>query len=118
MVLQNSEIYNYCIKMQKAFQDDNRYFPAKINFIIQYNLKQLLIIAESIQQSLTKIQQQYENDEGKIVGKNEELANIELMELSEMKENVNIKKIKLSELNGIELTSQQMEAILFMVEDD
>ena len=118
MVLKNDQIYNYCLNIKKAFENETRHFPAKINFIIQYNLKQLLQVGEAIQEAINKIQREYGNEEGKILGKNEELANAELAELSAMKENIEIKKIKLNDLNGIEFTPQQMNAILFMIEDE
>lgn len=118
MILKNSEIYHYYLKLKKVFDSETRFLPAKIIFKIEYNLKQLLLVAEVIESSIQKIQQEYSNEEGKIVGKNEKLANKELADLSNIKEDIDIKLIPLEELEGIDFTPEQMEALLFMIKEE
>ena len=39
MILKNSEIYHYYLRLKKAFDSETRFLPAKIIFKIEYNLK-------------------------------------------------------------------------------
>ena len=46
------------------------------------------------------------------------MANKELADLSNIKEDIDIKLIPLEELDGIDFTPEQMEALLFMIKEE
>lgn len=111
MKLKNYEIYNYALKLQNIFNDNIQYIPIKLNFIIQKNKKILYNLATEIEYLRLSILQ------NKKLSKDEK--NKELYDLENIEQDVDIKTIKINTLayDNIELTSNQMEAILFMFED-
>lgn len=118
MYLKNGDIYNTLIALEKAFKDETRYFPAKLTFYIEYNKKQLFEASESISASIYKIFKEYGDDSGTIPPEKMEIANAELAELSSIKQKIDIKKISLKDLESMEFTPQQMQALLIMINDE
>lgn len=112
MKLKNYEIYNYTLALQNIFNDNEKYIPIKLNFIIQRNKKILYDLAVEIETERTNI---INNPNLSDEEKNRELYNLENIE-----QDVNIKTVNFEYLadDRIDLTSAQMNAILFMISEE
>lgn len=123
MKLNNVQIYNYVGAYNQAFANFNAYLPAKANFILQKNIAILSAAAEEIEKSRMTIAQHYGqlNEEGNrydIPQENMEAANKELQELFEIEQDLNIKPLSIEAFGDVEFTPIQMQAIMFMIEED
>lgn len=121
MILTNQQIYETYQKLAKVFLNETRYFPAKVNFIIQKNLKTLYEIAQEIENMRLNIINHYgkiHDDDYIIYPENIEQANKELDDLSTVKQEVNILFLTFEDIANIEFTPAQMGAILFMIKED
>lgn len=112
MKLKNYEIYNYTLSLQNIFNDNEKYIPIKLNFIIQRNKKLLYDLAVEIEIERTNI---INNPNLSDEEKNRELYNLENIE-----QDVNIKTVNFEYIadDRIDLTSAQMNAILFMISEE
>lgn len=112
MKLKNHEIYNYTLALQNIFNDNEKYIPIKLNFIIQRNKKLLYDLAVEIETERTNI---INNSNLSVEEKNKELYNLENIE-----QDVNIKTVNFEYIadDRIDLTSAQMNAILFMISEE
>ena len=112
MILKNYEIYNYTLALQNVFNDNEKYIPIKLNFIIQRNKKLLYDLAVEIEYERTYIMNN--------VNLSDEEKNKELYNLENIEQDVNIKTISIDYIadDKIELTSAQMNAILFMFSEE
>lgn len=120
MILTNQQIYETYQKLAKVFLNETRYFPAKVNFIIQKNLKTLYEIAQEIENMRLNIINHYgkiHDDDYIIYPENIEQANKELDDLSTVKQEVNILFLTFEDIANIEFTPAQMGAILFMINE-
>lgn len=112
MKLKNYEIYNYTLSLQNIFNDNEKYIPIKLNFIVQRNKKLLYDLAVEIETERTNI---INNPNLSDEEKNRELYNLENIE-----QDVNIKTVNFEYIadDRIDLTSAQMNAILFMISEE
>lgn len=122
MKIKNNYIYQYYQDLAKAFLEETRYFPVKVNFIIQKNLKILYQVAQEIEDMRLNIIHQYgeiyDNNEYHIFSENVEIANKELNDLANIEQDINILFLTLEDIENIELTPAQMGAILFMIKEN
>lgn len=124
MKLSNREIYNIYTLFEKSFQEDNnkQYLPSKINFFILKNKKLILTAMSEIDLIRKDIIKNYgilqENNEYFIENSNIDLVNNELNDLLSIEQEIDISKIKLSDIENLEFTLEQMEALMFMIEED
>ena len=121
MILTNQQIYEIYQNLAKAFLSETRYFPAKINFIIQKNLKILYEAAQEIENMRLNIISNYgkiDDDNYMIYPENIEQANKELNDLSTIEQKINILYLTFQDIEDIELTPAQMGAILFMIKEE
>ena len=110
MELKNSQIYNYLLQMNNAFNDFNQPLPAKLNFYINKNQQALYNIAIIIEHTRDDIMNTNES---------EELKKYKLQELSDMTQEVDIKMIPLSWItNDLKFTQPQMLSIMWMIDDE
>lgn len=121
----NAEIYSHSTALIKLFGNDNQnYFSAKINFIIQKNKNMLLDKAIEIEQARLEIIQKYghlnEEDSNQFVIPPEkvEIVNQELADLLSIEQELNILTIKIDDLDKVEFTPAQMEVLMFMIEEE
>ena len=123
MLMKNIEIYDSAMKFANAFEDSNMYLPMKLNFYLQKNKKTLMELSRDIEEARIKIASEYGKltedgssysiPESKIAE-----ASKELNDLFELEQEVNIYKIQMDQIpEHVELSTAQMEAILFMIED-
>ena len=97
--------------------------PVRINFYLQKNIQLIQQAAAEIEQTRLDIGAHFGSLNAEGTGYNIPVANIdeanhELNDLFNLKQDLNIHIFKLSDFDGIELTYQQMSAIMFMVEED
>jgi hypothetical protein len=118
----NFEIYNIAKAMTEAFQDGSQYLPVKVNFFIQKNKGTLAALAQDIDNSRIAIVQNYgklneETNQFMVPEENIEAANAELMDLFNIEQEVDIRKISIDSMpDDINLTTAQMEALMFMID--
>jgi hypothetical protein len=119
--MKNLEIYSVASRLMEAFHDSEQKFPVKMNFFLQKNKKTLLALAQEIEEARMTIAQTYGtlSDDGNftIGADNIAKAQEELDQLFNIEQDVNIAKISFDDLDpNMELTSAQMEALMFMIE--
>ena len=123
MLMKNIEIYHNAMQLANAFVGDDVHLPMKINFYMQKNKKVLMDLSKEIEDARLQIAAKYGvlNEEGtsyNIPEENIEEASKELSDLFSLEQEVNIYTIKMEQLpEHIELSTAQMEAMLFMIDD-
>lgn len=123
MQLTNYEIYNYTQKLNNAFADKNQYLPAKINFFIQKNAQSLAAAVQEIEKARLQIIHHYgvENEETntiEIPPENMQKATSEIDDLFSIIQDINIHALDIEKFGDIELTVEQMNALMFMIEGE
>lgn len=124
MKLTNNQIYLYANQLTEAFQDKNQKLPIKINFYLQKNKNLLLTLAQEIEKNRLNIAMTYGNLDQEtqtfiVPQENISKASQELDDLFALEQDVNIYMIDINALNNdYELTTAQMEAIMFMIESN
>lgn len=123
MKLTNQTIYEKATEIQVAFSNETKYIPVRLNFAIQKNLATLTTLQEEIEQARLRIAATYgildeENMRYIIEEDNKDKVNQELNDLFTMEQEVNIKTCTLAQMEDIDLTLEQMQAIMFMIEED
>ena len=122
MKLTNTQIYNYANNLFGAFDDENQKLPIKINFYLQKNKNTLLQLAQDIETSRIEIAKNYgtldeETSQYIVPTEKMEEANKELNDLFNLEQDVQIYTINIDNLSDdITITTAQMEAIMFMIE--
>ena len=123
MKITNNKIYTYANQLIKAFQDGNQKLPVKINFYLQKNKNTLLKLAQEIEESRMEILQSHSSlnssDESLIIPP-EKISEVtkELNDLFNLEQDVNIYMININSLtDDYDMTTAQMEAIMFMIEE-
>lgn len=120
MKLTNYNIYNFVMAYQKAFADFNAYIPAKANFKLQKNINVLSAAAAEIDKLRLEILKQYgEEIDGQITipEQNLEIAQTELNDLFMQEQEIDIKTVNIDDFGSVEFTTDQMQVLMFMIED-
>lgn len=120
MLLLNKQIYEYGQNLYKNFNDIK--MPIKVNFAIQKNLNTFQTLTEEIEQvkkSLCLANGQFLAEEGvyKINPDKIEYVSVELEKLMNITQDINIQKIALKDFEDMQLTGEQMQSLLFMIEE-
>lgn len=118
----NRDIYNYAQLLSQEFlnNDIEVILPIKVNFSLQKNIRLFINAAEEIEQSRqaigrkygTSIDSGYQIPEDKVA-----IAQKEMNDLLEIEQNLEILTISLDALDNVTLTTRQMQAMLFMIDD-
>ena len=123
MKMTNNEIYTITKELIEAFTDTEQKLPITLGFYIQKNKKILVDLAADIETARMNILKEYGifNEEGQTysIPKENSLKTMSaLEELLNIEQEVNIYKIKFSSLPvDLTLTTGQMEALMFMIEE-
>jgi len=122
MKMTNLEIYSNAQALNQAFENFNEYLPVKVNFFMQKNIKAIQELAMDIENSRVEIIQRYgslneETNEFSVPAESIEAANSELIDLFDIEQEVNIRKISLDAFGDIKLSTDQVQALMFMIED-
>lgn len=122
MTLTNNEIYIYAKNLAEAFDDKDQKLPIKINFYLQKNKNTLIELATTIEAARIEIAKNYgtldvEAQQYIIPPEKMDEVNKELVDLLTLEQEVQIYMINIDNLSDdIALTTAQMEAIMFMIE--
>lgn len=123
ITLTNNQIYNYTDSFIKNFSQKDIKFPVKVNFYLLKNQNVLLSLAQEIEQERVNIAQEYgilneETRQYEVPPEKIQEAKKKLNDLFNLTQEVKIYKVKIEDFGNIELTPDQMEALLFMIEDE
>lgn len=121
MKLTNQQIYEYANNLH-IFNGFDIKLPVKISFFMQKNIKVIVEAANEIEESRLSIARSYgaysEEEKSYLIPQEFiAAAQEELNELFSLEQELNIHMFKLSEFENIELTYQQLSAIMFMIEE-
>lgn len=122
-ILTNEEIYLINKQLNESFENSGQYLPAKVNFYIQKNKKKIAELAQEIEESRTQIVINFgessEEDEGKYFIPNEKMGDFqkELNDLLDIEQEIEIKIISIEDIENLHFTFQQMESLMFMIEE-
>lgn len=124
MKLTNLQIYNHANAMLEEFGAEcNIKLPVRINFFLQKNIQTLTTLGKEIETARLNIVQQYGsmNDTGDayiIPNENIAAATEELNELLSLEQDVALRTFKLDDFDSVDLTYKQMNALMFMIDDE
>ena len=119
--MKNNQIYNLAFGINQL-NISNVQMPVRVGFFLQKNIRIIIDAATEIEQAKMSIIAQYgklnESQTGyDIPPEHMEIVNHELNDLFNLEQDLPIHVFKLSDFDGIELTYQQMSAIMFMIEE-
>lgn len=122
MKIKNINIIQFYENLKNSFNDNLKYHPAKIFFIIQKNISMLEILSKDIYRARDIIIKHYGTPNGNesffIPEEVRETTQKELDDLLEIEQEVNILKLKFKDIEDLEFTSNQMEALMFMIDEE
>lgn len=123
MTLTNNEIYVYANALSEQFGQDQVKLPLKVNFYLQKNINELIGLAQDIEKQRMSIASEYgtlneEIQQYEIPEDNITAAQNKLDELFNLTQEVKIYKVKLDAFGDIDLSSAQMQALLFMIDEE
>ena len=123
MTLTNNDIYNYANSLAQEFGQTDVKLPLKVNFYLQKNMKELIELAQDIEKQRIDIASEFgtlneETQQYDIPQENIAPASRKLQDLFDLTQDVKIYKVKLDAFGDTELTSGQMQALLFMIDDE
>ncbi len=122
MTFKNAEIVEMSRQLRESF-NENQNFPAKVIFYIQKNQNILNKLSEEIENVRLSILRQYGdlNEDKTYYILREDFkdeATKKIIDLGEIEQTISLNIISLKDLDNISLTYKQMEAIMFMIEED
>lgn len=122
MKLTNNQIYEYGQKLT-IFTNCNIKMPVRINFHLQKNIQLIQKAAEEIEKTRFEIGAQFGsiNETGTgydIPEENQQIVIQELNDLFNIEQELPLHIFKLEQFDGIELTYQELSAIMFMIEEE
>ena len=119
MILKNENIYSINNTLMETFkeEDNNHYFSAKINFLIQKNKKNIMDAAIAVEKVRLEIINKYKDENNNIPKENIDIVNKELNDLLNIEQEVKVYTIPFEALENIEFTPAQANALMFMIDD-
>lgn len=121
--MSNLDIYNTALGLRDNFNlKRDLYIPAIVNFTIQKNLSTFLRLAEDIEKVRNDIGEKYGrlDESGQsfyVLPENRDMANRELSQLMRLEQTVEIRTIDIRDLQDLKLNSEQMQTLMFMIEE-
>jgi hypothetical protein len=120
--MSNAQIFALSNKFIPMLNSETRYMPAKISYFMHKNRIKLVEQMGLIEEARVNIIKHYGvlNETTGLYDVPDSVlneANKELNELLEIEQDVEISMIKLSDLEGIDFTFEQMEILAFMIEE-
>ena len=122
MLMKNLKIYELATNLNQQFQDKSLKLPIKVNFFLQKNKNLLTTLAQEIEKERIAIVEQYgqynaETNQYTVPSETMEEALKSLEELFGIEQDVNISMVDIDAFSNAELTTGQMECLLFMIND-
>ena len=120
MKITNNNIYNYATNLA-ALNIESK-MPVRINFFLQKNIQTVIAAAQEIDAARMEVAREFgtPNEDGtayNIAPDKMAEAQKELNDLFALEQELNIHIFKLDDFDGIEMTTQQLSAIMFMIEE-
>lgn len=119
--LTNQQIYSIATQLKQSFTDSTLRLPAKVNFMLQKNMVTLYNLAAEIEKARYDILAFYGSvaEDGMITipPEEQEEAQKELFELFDVEQEVNIMTTTIESFGETQLSLQQMEVLMFMIEE-
>ena len=121
MTLTNQKIYEYASGLI-VFNGFDIKLPVKISFFLQKNIKIITEAAQEVNEARLEIARTYgtySEEEGvyNIPTESIPITQSEINDLFNLEQDLNIHIFKLDDFDNIELTYQQLSAIMFMIEE-
>lgn len=121
----NKEILEYATSLHNTFLNSNKeiVLPIKVNFYLQKNIKLFMEMAEEVEAARLTIGEKYgeynSESESYIIQDSDNLlkAQKELNTLFSLTQNLELYTISLEDLEDTKLTTAEMHALLFMIEE-
>lgn len=122
MILTNRAIYDQAIQLTNSFTNVDIIMPVKINFFLQKNIQIISAAAQEIETMRLNIAKQfgiYDEQNSSYIVSAEHMDKVqqELDDLLKIEQDLNIHIFKLNEFDNIQLSYQQLSAIMFMIEE-
>lgn len=122
MILRNKIIYDQAIELIQAFSNADIIMPVKINFFLQKNIQIISIAAQEIDAMRLNIAKQFGtynelNNSYIVAAENMDKVQQELNDLLNIEQDLNIHVFKLDDFDNVQLSYQQLSAIMFMIEE-
>ena len=119
--MKNKQLYEYARQLS-IFNEFDKKLPVKISFYLQKNIKTIQQAVEEIEMARMSIGQKFgELNETKngynILPEHMQQANQELIDLFELEQDIKIHYFKIEDFDNIELSYQELSAIMFMIEE-
>lgn len=123
MVMTNKAIYETVLQLNETFADKDMRLPVKVNFFLQKNIKTLLALYDEIENARLEIAKAYGtlNSNGTaydIPVESNETVSKELNDLLAIEQDVPLKTISYTDLGPTNLSIAQMQALMFMMEEE
>lgn len=119
--MKNKQIYEYAQKLS-IFSNCNITMPVRISFYLQKNIQLIQQASDDIERARLQIGARFgtinETQTGyDIPTEKISEVNVELNELFELEQDISIHMFKLEDFDGIDLSYQELSAIMFMIEE-
>lgn len=123
ITLTNDKIYNYANSLMEQFSNQDIKLPIKVNFYLQKNQTELIELAQEIEKQRIEIIKEYgvfneETQQYDIPTEKVSEATQKVNDLFDLTQDVKIYKVNLEAFGDMELTAGQMQALLFMIEEE
>ena len=123
ITLTNNEIYDYANDLAENFSNNDIKFPVKVNFYLQKNQNELMNLAQEIEKQRIEIIQEYgifneETQKTEVPEDKIPEATEKLNDLFDLTQEVNIYKVNIDAFGNMSLTANQMQALMFMIEEE
>lgn len=119
--MRNQDIVSSFEGLQKLRQAASRRLPARTSFAIIRNIKTLQPIVEDIQAAYNELIMKYaepvEGDKFRVKEENMQDFTIELNNLYNLDTDVPIIKIKFADIENLDFSLEETDALYFMIED-
>ena len=121
MTIKNNQIFDYANGLS-VFAECNIKLPVKVNFFLQKNIRIIATAAKEIDDARIEIGKnfgEFDQETGSYIIPKERMeeASKEMIDLFSIEQDLPITMLKLDDFADIELTYQQMSAIMFMIEE-
>lgn len=120
-IFSNNQLYSIANQIKSHPFKEDTYIPIKINFYILKNIETIIKECDNIEKYRNSIILQHgEMKNGQITVPVDKIdfVNKELDALGDIKQELDIHMISLSELDGLNLTTGELKNIMFMIEED
>ena len=122
MKLTNEQICDYYVALSKL-KNSKKSLPVKVSYAIIRNIKLLQSIVETVDAVRLDVLVKYGTPSTTQIGgydiqpENIKIVNEQLNDLGSTENEVSILTVKLSALDGYELTTEEMDALYFMIDE-